>query len=68
MSVRKSDPRLFVLSTIPIKSDQEIRRSKLPIHSDVLKSYIAFREELVMLQVLSPPQNVMQLIAQLWKF
>ena len=47
MSVRKSDPRLFVLSTIPTKSDQEIRGSKLPTHSDVLKSYIAFREELV---------------------
>ena len=45
MSVRKSDPRLFVLSTIPTKSDQEIRGSKLLTHSDVLK--IAFRDELV---------------------
>ena len=47
MSGHINDRRLFLLSSVPTKADQTIKGAKLASYNDMLRSYIAFKEDLV---------------------
>ena len=47
MSSRLIDSRLFLLSSVPTKDDQQLNSAKLATYNEVLRSYISFREDCV---------------------
>ena len=47
MSSRLNDSRLFLLSSVPTKDDQQLNSAKLATYNEVLRSYISFRENCV---------------------
>ena len=47
MSSRLNDSRLFLLSSVPTKDDQQLNSAKLATYNEVLRSYISFREDCV---------------------
>ena len=44
---RLNDSRLFLLSSVPTKYDQQLNSAKLATYNEVLRSYISFREDCV---------------------
>ena len=45
MASRLSDSRLFLLSSVPTKDDQQLKSAKLATYNEVLRSYISFRKD-----------------------